>query len=143
MPRCPASPPRPHHIRAQKQHTRRHDRTRHHRKHLQPKRQHAASLPPTLATPRNPNASHPNTREGTIHQTHNLRLPPALHQRLLPVEARHRLDVIRKAARQAREGEEPEDEAEGQRDALLDGARARLEVEGDDDGDGDDGEVDA
>jgi len=94
----------------------------------------------TIAIP-TPTPNPPTSR--TTSETHNLRLPPTLHERLLPAIPGDGLDVIGKAVRQTRQSQEPEDEAEGQRDALLDGCRSRLEVEGDDDGDGDDGEVDA
>ena len=53
----------------------------------------------------------------------------------------HRLDVIVQPGRQTPHGQQPEDDAEGHREALLDGAGLVFEVKGDEDGDGHDGHV--
>lgn len=67
----------------------------------------------------------------THHPKHNLRLPPTLHQRLLPRIFPHRPDVIRETRPQTRYRQQPEYQPERERDAALERGWLVLEVEGD------------
>lgn len=89
-----------------------------------------------------PNTSHITRYPSTTHETHHLRLPPTLHQRLPSCILPHRLHIIRRATRQAAETQRPERQANREGDLLLDCRRLILEVEGDDDGDADDRHID-
>lgn len=69
--------------------------------------------------------------------------PTALNDGDLPAVLVDGLDVVAEAGDEAGEGEEPEDEAEGLGEPLLERGRLVAQVEGDGDGDCDYGHVDA
>lgn len=107
---------------------------------------HAAiiALATTVNTCRNPIStprSTPHLPAFPPDSTYNLRPNAALHKRLALRIPIHRRDVIVQAAHQTRQRQDPENQPEGQGDALLERRSFVLEVEGDEDGDGDDGQV--
>ena len=68
----------------------------------------------------------------------DLRLYTALHKRPPPRILRHGPDVVRESAAETGYGQDPEDEAERERDSLFERCRCVLEVKVDEYGDGDD-----
>lgn len=74
-------------------------------------------------------------------ETHHLRLPPTLYQRLPSAVLGHRLDVVCKPIREARHTEKPEYQPEWECESSLDARRLGPEMEGDHYGYADDSHV--
>lgn len=66
---------------------------------------------------------------GEIRRTH-LCSPATLHNGDLLTELVDGRDVVAKTGEQAGHGEQPEDQAQGLRDALFEGRRGRAQMEG-------------
>lgn len=73
--------------------------------------------------------------------TYQLRPNPALHERRAIRVPVHRLDVVIQTRAETSHGQQPEDNAEGYREADFDRAGLALEVEGDEDCNGYDSHV--